>query len=298
VVNLQRLGTLLPVSTSRAPFINNYEDIFALRIEESVGVLFQGGLDRFFLDRLMALQNHISSLYSAFVPLDAIVLGVLVGHALLFVGRANGKERLVARCRRALCSPWFVPVGFTVALIAFWAGIAPTISGGGGLAKCLATVLPVLVICALTQLDLMALPGRQKLIICLLLVAVPATDVASTTVSVIQGNNAIGANSVALKPMLRAEEVCLDHPVILMTRSPWEITQATGFPTVQIPNASLFEILQVAARYGVTDIELTPSRPAIADGTQLIKDKVFTRTNQFPGHPIFRITSAVGKPSC
>ena len=48
-----------------------------------------------------------------------------------------------------------------------------------------------------------------------------------------------------------------------MTRDPWEFNQVSGYPTVQLPNGSLADILAVARRYGVTDIQNPTYRPAL-----------------------------------
>ncbi|MDT4961911.1 MAG: hypothetical protein QOF87_1558 [Pseudonocardiales bacterium] len=297
VVNVQRLGSPLPRTTSLSPFINRFEDIYALHVHASVGALFAGGIDRFVLDRLAALQIHLGSLFEAFAAIDAVLVILLVGRAMQLAGPVVVGPP-ATWSRRAASSAWFVPVGFAVAVFGFWALIAPRISSGGALSKSLATVLPVLVIAALIQLDRLKVPGRAKLVVCVLLVLVPATSVATITVFDLHFNNRKGAAAAKMRPMLQAEQKCLDRPVVLMTRNPWEITQATGFPTVQIPNGPLSDILRVAAKYHATDIELNATRPALGDRTQLLASRVLTRTKHFPLRQVYRITADVGTPTC
>jgi hypothetical protein len=298
VVNLRRIGSPLPRSTSKTPFITSYEQIFSLHVDSSIGALLDRGLDGFFLDRLTALQQHVGWAFQAFAPIDAVLLTILAGGALFHLGRSDALGRSVTWHQRALGSPWFVPLGFAAAVFGFWALVAPAASLGGGPVKCLATIMPVFVIGALMQLDRLAVPGRAGLAICLVIVAVPVADVARSTVGPLVGNNATGSAAAELRPMLRSEQACLDRPVVLMTRNPWEISQATGFPTVQIPNAPLPEILQVASRYGVTDIELTPARRALADDKRLLESRVISMSAHFAQRPIFRLSAAVSKPSC
>ncbi|MGH8976714.1 MAG: hypothetical protein ACRDV7_01470 [Acidimicrobiia bacterium] len=42
--------------------------------------------------------------------------------------------------------------------------------------------------------------------------------------------------------------------IVVMTRTPWQFTLATGIPSVQIPDASRADILREAERWGVTHI--------------------------------------------
>lgn len=298
VVNLSRIGSPLPRSSSKTPFMNSYEQIFSVHVDTSIGTLLNRGLDGFFLDRFAALQQHIGWAFQAFVPIDAVLLTVLAGSSLFRLGRADVLGPRVTWPRRALSLPWFIPIGFAVAVFGFWALIAPGVTVGGGLVKCLATVMPVFVIGALTQLDRLALPGMAGLAICFLLVAVPAADVVSSTVGTLVRNNATGSTAAELRPMLLSEQACLGRPVVLMTRNPWEISQVTGVPTVQIPNAQLPEILQVAARYGVTDIELSPMRRALANRKQLLESRVISKSDHFGRRPIFRMGAVVAKASC
>jgi len=69
------------------------------------------------------------------------------------------------------------------------------------------------------------------------------------------------------------EQQCLGRPVVVMTRDPWELTQATGVRSVMIPNAPLEDVMAVARRYGVTDLLMHPSRqptlgPAVEQADQ------------------------------
>ena len=104
--------------------------------------------------------------------------------------------------------------------------------------------------------------------------------------------------SIALAAPLSAEARCIGKPLVIMTRNPWEVTQATGYPSVQIPNGSLADILAVAHRYRVTDIELNGSRRALNNKASLLAPGgPFTRSRAL-GRNFYRVKSEAGQPRC
>jgi hypothetical protein len=128
----------------------------------------------------------------------------------------------------------------------------------------------------------------------------PLGTLATATRGIISNNNATGARYAALIPAFRAEQDCLGEPVVVMTRNPWELTEATGIPSVQIPNDSLDTVLAVARRYHVTDIELNDGRSALRDRKSLLApDGPLVRSSvAFTGHPIYRIKSETRTATC
>lgn len=60
----------------------------------------------------------------------------------------------------------------------------------------------------------------------------------------------------ALHTVLEADE-SLGREIVVMTRHPWQLTYATGYRTIQIPNNDLPTILAVADQYGATHLLLT-----------------------------------------
>ena len=130
--------------------------------------------------------------------------------------------------------------------------------------KWLIAFVPALVIGALIGLDQIGLRPVSVIGVIAVLVAAPLLTLATITRNTIDRNNAGGITASALRPELAAEQACLDKPVVLMTRIPWEITQATGMRTVMIPNGPLADILEVAHRYGVTDIRMDVDYAALS----------------------------------
>ncbi|MBC7238004.1 MAG: hypothetical protein H5T69_19345, partial [Chloroflexi bacterium] len=51
--------------------------------------------------------------------------------------------------------------------------------------------------------------------------------------------------------------------VIVMTRNPWEVHEATGFKALQIPNNDRDTILRLAERFGANYLLLPAPRPAL-----------------------------------
>ncbi len=117
----------------------------------------------------------------------------------------------------------------------------------------------------------------------------------------IAANNTAGDESVMLVSSLRQEQACIGRNLVLMTRNPCEITQATGFPTVMIPNAPMADILEVPARYRVTDIQLDPTRAWALDAAVMQADAGYgplAPALTFADHTVYRIRGEVFNNTC
>jgi hypothetical protein len=235
------------------------------------------------------LMSEIAAAFASLSPIDAVLLILLFGSALTRQGP-----------RWRVGSAWFVPAGFALTVVAFYAVVVPVVGSGGGFDKAMAALAPTIVVGAIAQLD--KLPYRPSVIAAfaaLLLVAPLLSE--PSAASIVENNNASGDSAAALGPALRAEQSCIGKPVVLMTRNPWEITEATGVPTVMIPNAPLPEILDVAQRYGVTDIQLNPTRAWALGAAVEMADSgqgPLATASTFPDRSVYRIRGAVGATTC
>lgn len=305
VMSLQNSGALMPTASAKVPFIYVYENLFALHVDRSLQALIGGSIGNFFSFRVDTLMVEIGDAFAAMLPLDAVLILALMGSALARFGTSGttevvGPRQLVLRWwSPATSSPWFVPVGFVVLVFAFYTLVVPVV--GGAVNKNMTAILPVLVVGAMVQLANLGFRPATTLSIAAVLALAPVLALPSVTQAVIAMNNNNGEVAAQLTPLLLKEQGCIGTPVILMTRNPWEVTQATGFRTVMIPNGPLADILEVARRYGVTDIQLTPNRaaslnPAVSEA--YAGSGPLALSPSFPDQSVLRIRAATLNGTC
>jgi len=261
----RHFGSLLPPASGSFPFITHYYDLYALHVDHSLSALLGGGPWQFVDLRLSTLATQLSAGLRSMHPVDVCVILLLLGAGLTTLrdARAVGPVRPVAAINRLARSPWFVPVAYAAGAFAFYLLAAPVVADAGTVAKGMVTILPVLVIGALVQLARLSVRPTVAIVFVAVLVLAPLNSIAGTTRATIRQNNAVGRSAFALRPILESEQRCLGRPTVLMTAAPWEVTQATGFRTVQIPNDPLDDVFRIARKYGVTDIQFSTLRPAL-----------------------------------
>ena len=253
VMSYRHTGALMPPASAKFPFVTTFEDLYSVHISPSASAFFGNSVSDFLMLRLTTIGDEFTGILDTMFSVDLALVLVLLG---------AGLSRVTSRSwRGAVASPWFAPVASTVVAMLFFACIVPILAGETQ--KWMTALMPMLVIAALAQLHNLSLRPPTVAVIVAVLVAAPFITLASVTRTVINKNNGVGDAAALLKPLLTDEQACLGRPVVLMTRRPWEVTQATGFRTVMIPNGALADTLAVARRYGVTDIELDISRPNI-----------------------------------
>lgn len=315
--NLSHFGSPLPPAAASFPFIGSYEDLFAPHVHRSVGALFAGSLHSFFEIRGHVIDLQLQAVFEAMSPIVSILVLALIGSMALrrFLpvatpgpadSGATPDQRPAAdprplpdRLRAVLDSAWLVPVGFLLLVFAFDVLITPAVAAGGAVVKVMVTGMPVLLVLAVVQLSRLRLPAAVTAICCVLLIGYPLTSVAYNSRATIRHNNDIGRTAAGLAGPLRTEAGCLGRPVVLMTRESWEINQATGVPTVALPTGSLAEILDVARRYGVTDIDnpaVRLDRAAMAAAIAL--DGPLVRSPAFGARKVYRIKAATAGAHC
>jgi hypothetical protein len=308
VMNVHYAGTLMYSAIAKVPFITTYENLFAPHVDRSLRALLGRSPGSFVILRATVLVNEISSGFASMFPLDAALTLALLGSALSRIGPSKSNEAVNPRLRRravasqwwwsAFVSPWFAPAGFAVLVFVFDALVVPMASN---VDKAMATIMPLLVVGAMVQLGNLRFRPATALSIATVLALAPLLTLPSATRTIIAINNNSGDVAVLMIPSLLKEQECIGRTVVLMTRNPWEITQATGFRTVMIPNAPMADILEVARRYGVTDIQLTPSRAAYLDDAvsqAAAGDGPLALAPTFPDHSVYRIRAEVLRDTC
>ena len=298
VESLRHFESLMPPAAGSFPFITDYEDLFSLHVDHSLSALLGGSLWKFIYLRLTTIGEQIGLSYSSLYSLDALVILLVLGSGLRSWAEALGEGR-VSCVARWIRSTWFVPSAFAGATFLIYALVAPVVAGAGAVGKGMTSIAPVLVVGAMVQLSKLRLRVVAIAAIVAVLAAAPLLTLASRTRATIGGDNNVGANAARLTPLLAAEQRCVDKPVVLMARNPWELTQATGFRTVQIPNGSLDDILRVAHEYAATDIQFFSGRAALSDVAQLTSaGGPFAPTPEISGHSIYRIKAETAGALC
>ncbi|HEY0167296.1 MAG TPA: glycosyltransferase family 39 protein, partial [Jatrophihabitans sp.] len=296
LTNLSRFGTPIPPASASFPFISYYEDLFAPRIQRSPAALFDGGLGRFFQIRGHLIDLQLEAAFAAMSPIVSVLVLLLIGSmALRRLDRQPARLGLLSMLR----SDRLVPVGFLVVVFLFDALVVPAVAEGGAIVKVMITGVPILLVLAVVQLSRLRLNPALTALCCITLIGYPLTSVAHHSRATIKHNNDIGRAAAALAAPLRAEAGCLGRPVVLMTRQPWEVNQATGVATVALPTGSLAEILEVAQRYGVTDIDNPAVRldaPTMARA--LAANGPLVRSAAFGSRKIYRVKAAAGSARC
>lgn len=295
--NLSHFGSPMPPAAAAFPFITQYEDLFSLHVHRSLHGLLGTGLHDFVHVRAAAFNAQASAAFQALSPLIAVLCLMLAGWTVFAVrtGPRSGAGDRWALLRGA----WFVPIAFGVLVFCVDALVAPVVSGAGATTKVMVAGVPLIVVPVVVGLAGSWLPGRVTAVICAALIVLPLITLGSDSNLVVRRNNMVGDTALAVLPALTAEQACLNTPLVLMTRNPWEYNQATGYPTVQIPNGSLAEILAIARKYRVTDLLLPTNRPALADiNRQLGAGGAFSHPHTLTGHQIYRITSTTAGSRC
>ncbi|HEY3118079.1 MAG TPA: hypothetical protein VGK54_15155 [Chloroflexota bacterium] len=310
VMNAIYAGAPMLSAFTKVPFINTYEDLFSPHVDQSFRALLGGGPVTFAVLRARALVNEISAGFASMFPPDAVLALLLLGSALSRTDRSTNSEAVSWRSRlhlvafqwlrSAIAWPWLVPAGFAVVVVVFYALVVPVVSSAGGVDKAMATIVPVVVVGAILQLQKLRFrPAATASIVAVMalgpLLTLPASN------AYIGANNQTGDGAAMLTSSLRTEQMCIGTNVVLMTRNPWEITQATGFPTVMIPNAPLAGILEVAHRYRVTDIQLSQTRVWALAGAVKQADAGYgplAPAPTFPDHTVYRIRAQILNDTC
>ncbi|HEV2887883.1 MAG TPA: hypothetical protein VGX49_13295 [Jatrophihabitans sp.] len=304
--NLSHFGSPLPPAATAFPFISSYEDLFAPHVQRTPAALLGGGPIRFFGLRVRLVDGQLAAAFTAMSPIVSVLVLTLIGVAVW--GRYARRPVPLASTQRIgarpaamtmLRSNWLVSVGFLLVVFVFDALIVPAVAEGGAIVKVMITGVPILLVLAVVQLGRLRLHPVLTALCCLVLAGYPLTSVAFNSRATIRHNNDIGRAAAGLATPLRTEAGCLGRPVVLMTRQPWEINQATGVATVALPTGSLAEILEVARQYGVTDIDNPAIRlDAATMAGALAADGPFARSAAFGSRKIYRIRAATTGARC
>jgi hypothetical protein len=115
----------------------------------------------------------------------------------------------------------------------------------------------------------------------------------------IASNNAAATTPRMLLPLLERERMCLPVEIVVMTRDPWEFTEATGFRSLQIPNNGLDEILKIGERYKATHLLLPAPRAALSDVASItLPNGPFSVVGTVSGTTLLRFPGRIAEQGC
>lgn len=284
VANLRGMGRPLP-PTTRLPFLTSYEDTFSVGGHFGARQLLAGGPGHALWLRWHTLRLEARWTLTAVGLLPAAAL-LALALAWLALGRRRGPARRDGRFG------WPLVAASAAAVLAFHTLVSPVASSAGAWKRSVVAFVP-LVLIAIGQ-ALGALGGsrllRGAVVAALAAQALPAAR--AVPAHFVEVDNQAGAAPARLRPLLLAAAPAR-RPVV-MTRSPWELTEATGFPSVQIPDDGLCTILRTARRYRVDAIVLPAPRAALRSGAAL-RASGFTLVGRGQGSSVYRLPARAGE---
>lgn len=301
VMNMHYLGRPITPATSALPFITTYFNLYSVHVNHSLSNFIGGSWHAFVHGRVTAIGSQVQWTFGQLSAVDIALIAVLIGVALQqVIARHVANTGRGPRWTVAFTSAWFLPVAYVAAVFASEALLTPVASSGGAGAKAAVSAVPILCIAAMIGLSRVGLGRVLPAVVVAVLLIFPLITLSGTTRKLIAGDNAWDDRYAALIPSLRAEQACIGKPVVVMTTSTWNVTEVTGFRSVAIPNDSLADVLAVARRYQVTDIEMSSKRVALAHWSSLVQrpDGPFTKSRFLSGAQIYRIKSQTGTAVC
>lgn len=254
-------GRLVP-SHGALPFIVDYEDLYRLPPGPSLGELFRMGLWDAVLLRQRASLDRAFDFVRDLLSVPGLVLMLGTG---AFAGARAAVRDADESLGRHLCrTSWVLPASYVTALFVLHATITPVASAAGAYSRSLPPVVSMLLVATLLGLKVLRVgPGLSALALGLA-VSWPWYQLSKgAPLRVVRENNEVAMRLTAIKRALDQDARCLGVPIVVMTRDPWELTELTGYRSVQIPNGPLDAIVATGRRFGVTHLVHTPRRAAL-----------------------------------
>lgn len=156
---------------------------------------------------------------------------------------------------------WPTVAGCGLTVFLFDVIVSPIASLGGAWARSYAAYLPILVIAAL--LGVSRLPWGRTLGWSAMIVVLiwPLFGAVSPAALAVGRNNGFGDDVLQYADLITKAEAM--QPGVIMTREPWEVTENTGYPSIQIPDNDFCTVAAIAKRYGATVFITHESRPLV-----------------------------------
>jgi hypothetical protein len=296
VANEQAMHRPLP-PTTQLPFLTSYEQLFEVSRRAGLHDLVAGGVWN-----ALQFRWHTAKALYRFIPYS---LGGRLTWLLLALAALN-VAALLRRPVTAGTAPtgelgttpgaalhrvgWPTVLACAASVFVFDAVVSPVASLAGAWGRSSAAYLPILLIAAV--LGASRLPwGRTVAWTALVVsIALPQVGAVSPAARAIAQNTVFGQDIRVYADFVTQAEAG-GHGVV-MTREPWETTEITGYPAVQIPHNDLCTAVSIARRYGATVFVTHVSRPA--ESLQVLQEHGFVLVGsvgpshvlRFPAHVV------------
>lgn len=251
--NLANLGRPVP-STTKLMFLTSFEHLYSVHHQDTLASLWHAGLATNVHLRTKALWLQLDTLVRTVQPVAFQLAVVLV------------VVRIVRRTPRSDGgSPWLLPCVAAAAVFLFDVLLTPVASGPGAWQRSVNAFVPVLLIAALDGLARLPVHRLFRAVVVVALATQPALSVAGDVRFAVAFDNSVGDKLIGLRDLVRPD----GRPPVVMTRDPWEVSEVTGYPSVQIPTDDVCTVLAVARQYGVTYLLRSGVRPLLRTPAQL-----------------------------
>jgi hypothetical protein len=301
VANERAMHRPLP-PTTQLPFLTRYEQLFQIGRHAGLHDLLQGGVWNAVTFRwhtakqlYRVIPNSLGRHLTWFLLALAVLNGAVLLRRLLRrrspgtpAGGAQAGELEVPPVAPLHRVGWPTVLACAASVFLFDAVISPVASLAGAWGRSSAAYLPILLIAAL--LGASRLPWGRTIGWTALLasIALPQLGAVSAATTAIDQNNAFGQDIRVYADFITQAEAG-GHGAV-MTREPWETTEITGYPSVQIPDNDLCTAVSTARRYGATVFVTHVTRPAesrrilLKHGFVLIGSVGPSNVMRFPAH--------------
>jgi hypothetical protein len=266
IANERAMHRALP-PTTQLPFLGYYEQLFQVGRHGGLRDVLRHGVwpaVRFRWHTAQYLWQVIPRSLGNRLTWFLLVLALLNLWVLVRVLRRRPHAAAGAVDRRP-SSPAWERIGWptvaasAVGVFLFDAVVSPVASSAGAWLRSATAFLPLLLIAALLGASRVPWGRTVGWSALVATVAWPWLGGTSAAVRAITQNNAFGQDIAVYAGYITDAEAG-GHGTV-MTREPWETTEITGYPSVQIPNNDLCTIVAIGRRYGATVIVTHVTRP-------------------------------------
>jgi hypothetical protein len=254
IANERAMHRALP-PTTQLPFLGYYEQLFQVGRHGGLHDVLNHGVWAAVRFR-WSLGNRLTWFLLALALLNLWVLVRVLRRRLHAAGGTVDRKRPPHDWDRI---GWPTVAASAAGVFLFDAVVSPVASSAGAWLRSATAFLPLLLIAAL--LGACRVPWGRTVGWSALLatVAWPWLAGSSAAAAAINQNNAFGRD-IAVYAGYIADAEAGRHGTV-MTREPWETTEITGYPSVQIPNNDLCTIVAIGHRYGATVLVTHVTRP-------------------------------------
>ena len=288
LANLAAFDAVFPPGPSKTMYLKHYEDLYSLSKDLSLSSYLAWGWPRILHAKWQAIAYNTTG----FLGMPGWPLLLLSMPLPILWVRDHSLGRTLAPLLPALL--------FFLVLFLFYGILGSVPSMKGAFLRSSNAVLPFVFPVPLLVVNRLVRWKAARMAVFLLIAASYLHESLAITAPVIARNTERAEGLRAMAAMIASDDErdVLQEPVV-MTRSPWELHEATGLRCAQIPNDPLPVILRVADSLGVGYMELPAPRKAlngVVEGRRVVPR--LERMGEVPGtrSVLFRVVPTLEEP--